>query len=206
MTEKLALYTGLVDGDQPLALAPYVVRLVAEGAPVPLARVAAASGWPEEKVTTALRSFPRVDWDERGRLLGLGLTLRATPHRFLLEGQTLYAWCAVDTLVFPVLLGKQARVESVCPVTATPISLTVTPTGVADLNPGDTMVVEMPPTAGEPDLRSTVCDQTHFLAGAQAVTEWRAAHPHGQVAAVPEAFDRTRARITGLGWAAENMR
>ena len=203
MTEEMTLYTGLVEGDQPLALTPHVVRLVAEGRPVPLARVAAASGWPESKVATVLRGFPRVDWDEQGRLVGLGLMLRPTSHRFTLDGQALFGWCATtDTLLFPVMLGRAGRVESTCPATGASISMTVSPAGVADLAPATAVIAEVPPVAGVADLRSTVCDQTHFLASAEAAGDWRTAHPAGQVLSVDAVFERTRARITYLGWTA----
>lgn len=206
MSEQMALYTGLVEGDQPLALAPHVVRLLAEGRPVEPARLAVASGWPEPKVAAVLGGFPRVDWDEQGRLVGLGLTLRKTPHHFVLGERVLFAWCAMDTLLFPVMLGRTARVESVCPVTDRPVSMAVSPAGVSELDPATAVVAEVPPIPGQADLRSTVCDQTHFLADPDAAAAWQAEHPGGLVSPVAAAFVRARARITALGWAAEETR
>jgi hypothetical protein len=58
VNEEMARYTGLVEGDQALALAWHVVRLLTEGQALPLARVAKACarareriwylGWPAE--------------------------------------------------------------------------------------------------------------------------------------------------------------
>ena len=65
-----------------------------------------------EEVRAALDRFPSVDWDEQGRVVGLGLTLQLTPHRLEVEGRTLFAWCALDALLFPVLLRQPASIES----------------------------------------------------------------------------------------------
>jgi alkylmercury lyase len=61
-----------------------------------------------------LADLPDLETDEQGRIVGSGLTLRPTPHRFALDGRQLYTWCALDTLIFPVVLGQGATVESPC--------------------------------------------------------------------------------------------
>lgn len=66
---------------------PALVRLLAEGEPVSIAHLAAAAGVDVEEVNAELAKHPSVEWDERGRLVGLGLTLRQTPHRFTFEGR-----------------------------------------------------------------------------------------------------------------------
>jgi len=81
-------------------------RLLGEGAPVPVDRLAAAVGWPVEQVRETLRAHP-AEWDDQSRLVGLGMTLRPTPHKFTFEGRTVYGWCASDTLMFPVLAQKR---------------------------------------------------------------------------------------------------
>ena len=52
--------------------------------------------------------------------LGWELTLRPTPHGFNVDGKQLYTWCALDTLFFPAVIGRPARVESPCAATALP--------------------------------------------------------------------------------------
>lgn len=56
-------------------LIPHIVRLLAEGEPVTLDQLAAASSWPVQDVESALRRHRGVDWDEQGRLVGFGLTM-----------------------------------------------------------------------------------------------------------------------------------
>src|SRR3712207_7362605 len=53
--------------------------------------IAATAGKSPEEVRAALDRFPSAEWDEQGRVVGLGLTLRLTSHRLELEGRTLFA-------------------------------------------------------------------------------------------------------------------
>jgi len=79
--------------------------LLSEGKPVEVSAIAQASGLEPDLLRSELRAQPGTDWDENGRLVGFGLTLRETPHRFVVSGRTLFTWCAIDTLIFPVLMG-----------------------------------------------------------------------------------------------------
>ena len=69
-------------------LFPHLWRLLAEGQRLPLDRLAAASGWTVERVSQALSVNPSVEWDDQGRLVGFGLTLQPTSHKFTFEAGT----------------------------------------------------------------------------------------------------------------------
>jgi alkylmercury lyase len=84
---------------------------------VALERLAAAAGWSVEGVEAALSAQASAERDDQGHLVGLALTLRPTSHRFTVDGRNLFAWCASDTLMLPVMLGRPALVESTCPQT-----------------------------------------------------------------------------------------
>jgi alkylmercury lyase len=99
------------------ALIPHIYRLVARGRPVELEELAAAASTPVSEVEAALRHQPGTDWDERGRLVGFGLTLRPTPHHVTVDGRTLYTFCASDALTVPVILGRPVTIESPSPIT-----------------------------------------------------------------------------------------
>lgn len=184
--------TGLIAGEslQPLMWA--AVTLLAEGEPVEVARLAAEAGWPVERMQAALGAFPGVDWDDRGRVAGLGLTLRPTQHRFEVGGHILFTWCAMDTLVFPLLLGRAAHVESACPATGQTISLTAAPEGISGLSPSAAVVSQTSLDGPVGEIRTAVCDHGHFFASAAAAGEWQARHPSGKVRPVAEAFEVAR--------------
>ena len=83
--ERSMSLIGRVSG---LELAPHAIRLLAEGEPVEIERLAAASGWPPDAVQAALDEQTSAERDDRGRLVGLALTLRPTRHRFTVDART----------------------------------------------------------------------------------------------------------------------
>ncbi|NGO80312.1 hypothetical protein G6045_32350 [Streptomyces sp. YC504] len=84
-----------------------------------------------------------------------------------MSGRRVYAWCAEDTMLFPIVMGQQrAEVIAVCPVTRRIITLTVTPTGVEDLDP-PTAQMTLAPIHGR-DIREEFCDRVVFTADAAA--------------------------------------
>lgn len=200
MTEKTP-WTALVTGEPALALIPYAAKLLARGGPVPVADLAAAAGQPVDEVAAALHRVPRVDFDDAGNLAGVGLTLAPTANRVRIDGRELFTWCAMDAVGLPVLLGRPVTVESSCSATRTPIRLTLTPSGVADAAPVETVVFEVAPTVGCTDIRTSVCGHGHFFAGPDAAKDWLQQHPTGHVWPVAEAFEITRARLHEVGWA-----
>src|ERR671920_1030298 len=113
-----------------LEIIPPTLDLLARGKPVSPEEITAASAKSPEEVRAALDRFPSAEWDEQGRVVGLGLTLQLTPHRLGLEGRTLFAWCALDALVFPALLGRPASIESPCRGTGELVHIEVTPAGI----------------------------------------------------------------------------
>ncbi len=89
-----------------------------------------------------------LERDEQGRVVGAALTTRKTPHAVAVAGRSLFAWCALDTLFIPGLLGEVAEVESTCPVSKAPIRLTVTPEGVSAVSPPTAVLTVVLPGVG----------------------------------------------------------
>lgn len=186
-----ALAAGLCrDDDACATLCVQLLRLLAEGRPVSRDRLAAALGSSLAMVDMTLRQVPNVEVDERGDIVAAGLSLLATPHQFQVNGHALYTWCALDTLMYPAVLGQSARVASRCPVSGIWVRLTVTPDGIADLDPADALVSIVVPNAAAAcsDVRGAFCQHVHFFAGPGAGAAWRAAHPEAVLQPVEEAY------------------
>ncbi|MGH2862055.1 MAG: organomercurial lyase [Solirubrobacteraceae bacterium] len=109
---------------------PYLVCMIAKGAPVSIQELADVASLPVGDVERMLRAQPGTDWDEDGRLAGFGLTLRRTGHRYTVAGRVLYTFCATDALLFTHLLGEAAVADSVCPATSTPVRIELTPSAI----------------------------------------------------------------------------
>ncbi len=167
-----------------------LVQLLVQGRPVTPELLASRLHRDRDEVRTVLQAHPELEYDAQGNLVGSGLTLVPTTHQFRVEQRTLFAWCAFDTLTYPVELHLSAQVTSHCPVTGSSIQLTVTPEQVLDLDPGEaqvSLVVDV--TAGRcSNVREDVCDYGHFFASREAATRWQAAHPQAVILSVEEAY------------------
>ncbi len=95
-----------------------------------------------------------VQMDEQGNVVGAALTARQTAHRIQVGGKELYAWCALDTLFIPGLLGEEADVSSTCPGSGEPVRITITPAGVRDFSPADAVVSVVLPNGGHATART----------------------------------------------------
>lgn len=134
-----------------------------------------------------LHSQPGTEWDRNGNLTGLGLTSRPTHHRYVTAGRVWYAWCALDTLILPAILGHEALVDSRCHATGAPINVVVSAQGVRRADPAEA-VVSLVPAADLADIREKFCHNVHFFASRQAAKAWIVRHPQGSIVSLAEAF------------------
>lgn len=141
-----------------------------------------------------------AEFDSQGNLVGCVLSLNPTPHRFQVDGQKLYAWCALDTLFLPALLQKPAQVESTCPTTDANIRLTIAPEGVKAVETASTVVsVVVPGITPDCDQcahagpRSPTCSQMHFFSSREAASTWLVTHPEVAILSIDEAWQLANA-------------
>lgn len=170
-----------------LALLVLLLRLLANGEPVEISALAREAGLAGDQVRDRLNAVPDTEYDDAGRIVGQGLTLRPTAHRFIVDGLVLYTWCALDTLIFPTLLDRSARIESTSPGSGRTIRVTVGPTGVTAVEPTEAVVSLVNPE-DITSIRSSFCNQVHYFASAEDARPWLEAHSDGELLAVADAF------------------
>lgn len=174
-------------------------RLLAEGEPVPHARIAAAVGVAENNVAAVLATDsirPLVYYDDQRRVIGFGgLAVVAMHHRFDVDGRTLYTWCAWDALFIPEMLGRKARVRSADPETGGIVQLDVTPTAVTSVSHADAVVsFLLPDTLGSDALKTmaSFCHYVFFFTSPGAGAAWAARRPGTFLISVAQAFELAR--------------
>ena len=167
-----------------------LIRLLVQGQPVAPALLAARLHRDLDEVIEILRAHPELEYDEQGNLVGSGLTLVPTAHQLQVGQRTLFAWCAFDTLTYPVELRLSAQVTSRCPVTGSSIHLIVTPEQVLDLEPAEAQVSLVVDVAAgcRHNVREDVCNYGHFFASREAAFLWQAAHQEAVILSVEEAY------------------
>lgn len=165
-----------------------LLKLLADGEPVSIAELAAATGRTADEVQSALAAVPDTEYDDEGRIIGQGLTLRPTRHHFEVGGQQLYTWCALDTLIFPQLLDRPARIESAQRDGSTAVRVQVDATGVISVEPR-TAVISLVNPEDLSQIRSAFCNQVHYFASRREAGPWLERHPEATVIPVASAFD-----------------
>ena len=175
-----------------------LVRLLARGAPVSVDHLVAATGRSVIEVQGALGDLADLETDDQGRIVGYGLTLVPTAHRFEVAGTPLYTWCALDTLAFPYVLGEAASVESPCHATGAPVRVSVDPeAGLTNVEPA-TAVVSVVDRSAAPSVRESFCNHVHFFASEEAARPWLTDHPGAQIVPVADAQDLGRSLVDAL--------
>ena len=171
-----------------------LVRLLAHGRPVTPERLASAVQMTSEQVAEVLASLTDLETDPSGHVVGWGLTFITTPHRFRVQGQQFYTWCALDALIYPALLQVVASVESSCPVSDAPVTLSITPAGVHDLAPTSAVVSVVIPEQGSlcNGDRGTFCTQSLFFRSRRDALLWQASSPTARLLSVAEAYQFSR--------------
>jgi len=174
------------DGTRPWY--PVILRLLARGKPASPAQIAEAVGAPVEKVRERLGTMTDVETDDEGNLVGMGLTLRPTQHRFIVGGRQLYTWCALDTLMFPPLLGEAATVESPCRATGETVRVELGPEGVQRVTPPEAVVSIVVPEECCSTIRGSFCNEVHFFRSREAAADWQREHQEAVIVTVEEGF------------------
>ncbi len=166
--------------EQRLSLRLY--RLLAEGQPVPRKVLAERLEVPDETVNRILDGWPGVFSDNERRIVGYwGLSIPAankSSHTLKINGRTLSAWCAWDTLFLPQLVGHTADIESASPGDAGIVRLTITPQQVERVEPVGSQMSVLVPDAQEmqKNVVTSFCHFVHFFPSRQAAQSWTAKH------------------------------
>ncbi len=169
------------------AIMRHLILLLAEGQPISLERIAVALKRSPDEVAATLRQLPSIEFDEHGNVVGAGVTLRPTPHRFSMNDRTMFTWCALDALMFPGLIGQPVQVESPCAATGIPVRVKVTPHGVEQIDPSEAVVSLVVPEVSA-DIRRSFCCYVNFFSSDEAASQWLSEHPGATTLPVREAY------------------
>lgn len=93
-----------------MSLTTQILDAIAGGYPVSTERLAQRTGLEADTVDGIFGQMRSAgsEFNADGHLVGNVLTQNPTPHRFNVDGGKLYAWCALDTLFLPGLMGRTA--------------------------------------------------------------------------------------------------
>ena len=183
---------GLDEDGQRLAAA--VLRLLSAGEPASIPAAAAAAGMPASQAEAALRSWPAVFWDDRGRVTGFwGLALAEMPHRLRHAGTDLGAWCAWDPLFLARVIGD-LDVATTDPVTSKAISYHIGDDGAITgaSHPGSVLSFLRPDRPWDDNGITPFCHYVLHFTGPATAQRWAATHPGTFVLRLADAAELAR--------------
>ncbi len=175
--------------DQQLTLKLY--QLLAEGKPVSRDRLAQALGRSTDTVIHTLSQWPGIFYDESERIVAfLGLSVNKTQHQLTVNGRTVYTWCAWDTLFIPELLNATVDISSTCGATGEGVRLTVSPSGIQAVEPGDVVVSFLIPDENElrENVTASFCHFVYFFRSREDGEAWVSEHDGTFLLSLEEAF------------------
>jgi alkylmercury lyase len=185
-------------GEEDRRRARAVARALAQAAaPLDRAALADALERPGDAADAEVASLPWVVRDDGDRVVGFwGLSVLPTPHRLGVAGNELFAFCAMDALYLPWLVGEAIAIESSCPTTGEPITLTASAEGISDVSPAGAAVSFRIPAEGFSGSSSQVienaCHFTHFFVSDGAAEEWARERDRMAVVSIDRAFELAR--------------
>lgn len=114
-------------------------------------------------------------------------------HEFRVKGQTLWTWCAWDSLFIPAVLGERADVSSPDPETRERVRLTVSPIGIERVEPSDAVVSFILPDATAFDqsaenVMGQFCHSVFFFTSRASAERWQASHDGTFLYSIADAF------------------
>ena len=168
-----------------------LVGLLAAGRPVAVDDLIQTTGLPAEQVRQGLAGLRDIEYNRAGKIVGQGLTLRPTRHRFEIDDRQLHVWCALDTVLFSIILKRAARVSSPCHATGSPVQMTVEPSGITSVEPASAVISIVTPE-GPASIRAAFCENVHYFVSADAAHDWLSRHPGAELLPVAEAFAVSR--------------
>ena len=163
-----------------------IVQQITRGKPVTPAALRSSLKASRPELEHRLARLPSdVEFDRAGNIVGLGVSMVPTSHRFQIGGKLLYTWCAFDTVLLPPSLRLDAQVQSTCPVTSQTITFVATYEGtVLDLFPaGSVMSLIVPANRGD-CTRASFCQQSLLFQSEQAAATFLADHPETLILSV----------------------
>lgn len=186
----------------------HLLEELTKGEPVSRERASELLGVPGEQVDKMFMAIAAAggQFDDQGNFIGMVLTLEPTRHSFRVNGNDLYAWCSLDTILLPGILEAEGEIESKDPVTGETIRLTVSADEVVKVEPAGAVTSifvpgKTPTETKEGELvvgaDSEVCTSMLFYTSPEGAEQALENYPNIAIFTIEQAFDLAHKTWTG---------
>jgi len=178
----------------------HLLEELAKGEPVSKERASEVLGVPEEQINKMFKKIEASNgqFDDQGDFIGMVLTLKPTRHSFGVNGNDMYAWCSLDTILLPGILEAEGEVKSTDPVTGETIRLTVTADQVVEVEPAGAVTSVFVPGKNPTETKegelvvgadSEVCTSMLFYESRESAEKALEHYPNIAILTIEQAFN-----------------
>ncbi|SDR68181.1 alkylmercury lyase [Gillisia sp. Hel1_33_143] len=126
-----------------------------------------------------------------GNITGyVGLSLNKTAHQLNFDNKSLYAWCAMDTILLPRYLMHRWEIISKDPITGNPVKLSISDNLLEWTKPVP-IFISWIEKADSCDIRSSFCQYSNFFENELSANKWRIKNPTGNIYPVEQFFSNS---------------
>lgn len=142
--------------------------------------------------------------DDEGHIVGLGLTHSPTAHEVIIGGARKWTWCAMDTLIFTIVLNTPITVCSTAPESGAVVRLQVSPSGTTEADPADAVVTQRVPARGQSDFGTktaiwgSFCHHSFFFPNHTEAEHWAAGRDDIAILSLEDGFAAARGMAAAL--------
>jgi len=145
---------------------------------------------------TAKRVLEKLgELDEHDNLVAFsGLSLKPTQHQFNVNGVKLFAWCAVDTIMFAKWLEIEAEVQTNDPLDGSLINLRIKGDQLLSTS-HEAVYVSWLDSVDTCNIRVSFCDHVSFFAHQHTAQKWLENNKEGKILTINEFYDTNNVNI-----------
>lgn len=126
--------------------------------------------------------------NKEGDITGyLGLSLNKTAHQLNFDNKSLYAWCAMDTILLPRYLIHRWEIISKDPITGNHVKLSISDNLLEWTKPVPVFISWME-KADSCDIRSSFCQYSYFFESELSANKWQIKNPIANIYPVEQFF------------------
>jgi len=189
------MFTNLTLEEQKLSLAIY--NGLAKGKPVNIEDLVRNASLNHDVVSGTIEKWPGIFYNNNKEIVGYwGLAISEMINKIQLKDQTLYGWCAWDTLFIPQLIRQKATIRSTCMTSKEEIVIELDEHGNLVSN-NDNIVVSML-TVDEESIQDNVqtsfCHFIHFFKNEKAGKKWVSSNPDTFLISLREAIELSQTK------------
>jgi hypothetical protein len=164
--------------------------LLAEGRPISAIEFSNIIG-KDINTTENILKGGRTDRDNQGRVIELyGVMLIPTPHRIMVDDVALFSCCAMVSQMVPLLLRKNAIIESLDPIDNRVIKIIISERQIASVEPKDAVTTFVVTNHKEviENIRTSFCNHVQLFSKKENAEEFVRMESRRYIISIDELF------------------